>query len=841
MRAFTLPIVFGLTLLAAPGWGQRYLEMIEAGTYPLSEIQREAEAYFSRTDRGQGSGYKQYKRWEYVASQELDERGVKIPNHELAQQARMYRRTAALAQQESGTFGGEWKSLGPTYWNATSSWNPGVGRVTSIGIDLNNTNHLIVGSPTGGVWKTLDGGASWTPLTDNFSTVDVYALEISPWDSNDYLWGSTSGRIYRSTDGGKTWASTSHVSGSGRVSRIQHHPTEPNVVYAVSESNGLFRSTNGGSSWVAVPGVSGIAGYDVEFKPGNPNVIYFSGTRVYRSTNGGASFSQIGQFSTANNAYKMMAVTPADPNVVYVLESKGGVFGAFYKSTDGGETFSEMVNGNTINYFGYSPTGSDDKGQAPRDMDVAAHPFDADEVHIAGINTWKSIDGGLFFFLTSHWVPNTAASLGVGYVHADVDILKFVGSRLYVGTDGGVFTSDDGATTFVNRTNGLGIREFYKIGVSKTNPNVVTGGSQDNGTSVMRGATRQWVDWLGADGMETFVDWSNDKVLYGTSQNGSLYRSFNQGNSYTSVPKPLGVDKGAWITPFEQDPVVPTTIYAAYADIWKSTIGGGNWEKISNFDGDNFNHLKIAPSDNQRLYAARRTNLFTTSNGGATWAEISGPWTNSINFIAVHPKQPERLLIVVSNGVFHSTNAGATWENISAGLPSGTKYCATWEDTGKNGIYVGGFGFVSYTNDDLNGEWIGFFNGLPTVRVYELEINYVSETIFAGTYGRGLWESPIYHKVSSGVVSLAEQVTARLFPNPAQGHLWLEVRAAQSLNARLELYAPDGRLVGTLFQGLWPAGQAAQDFTLPPLPAGNYLYRLVTDAGIAQGRIALTP
>lgn len=827
---------------SSTAFGQRYQEMIDAGTYPLSEIQREAEAYFDQVGRGQGTGYKQYKRWEYVASMELDERGVKIPNHELAQQARAFRKAAEAEQKESGNFGGDWKFLGPTYWNATTSWNPGVGRVTSIGIDLQNTDHIIVGSPTGGVWKTLDGGLTWAPLTDNFSTVDVYALEISPWNSNDYLWGSTSGRIFRSTDGGQTWTATSNVSGNGRVSRIQHHPTDPNVVYAVSESNGLFRSTNGGSTWVAVPGVSGsnMRGYDVEFKPNDPNVIYFSGTRVFRSTDGGASFQELSGFSTSDTAYKMMAVTPANPEVLCVLESKGKVFGAFYRSNNSGNSFAKLVDGATINYFGYSPTGSDDKGQAPRDMDVAVHPFDADEVHIAGINTWKSVDGGQSFYLTSHWVPGTAAALGVGYVHADVDILKFVSSRLYVGTDGGFFISDDGGETFINRTDGLGIREFYKIGVSKTNPNVVTGGSQDNGTSVLRGTDRRWFDWLGADGMETFVDWSNDRVLYGTSQYGSMYRSTNQGNSYSGISKPPGVGDGAWVTPFEQDPQIPTTIYVAFADIWRSTTGGGNWVKISNFDDGNFNHLKLAPSDNQRLYAARGARLFTTADGGASWAEITTrPWTNNVSFIAIHPQQPERLLIVVSSGVFHSTDAGATWTNISAGLPGGTKYCAAWEDTGKNGIYVGGFGFVSYTNDDLNGKWIGFFKGLPTVRVYELEINYISGTIFAGTYGRGLWESPLYYHPSSSVTLLPQQVSARVFPNPAREYVWLELRTDRLLDARLELFTPDGRFVRTLAQSQWPAGQTAQQIALPALPTGVYLYRLTTNAGTVQGRLLI--
>lgn len=776
MRNRLLPLLC-LLWAGPPLFSQQYLEMIEAGTYKLSEIQQVAEAYFDVAGRGKGTGYKQYKRWEYVAQMELDENGVKISNTELAERARNYRMASKQTEAESSGFSGDWKQLGPTYHNATSGWNPGVGRVTSIGIDPNNTNHIIIGSPTGGVWKTLDGGDTWTPLTDNFSTVDVYALEISPYNSNHYLWGSTSGKIFRSTDAGATWTATGNVTGSGKVSRIQYHPTNNTIVYAVSESNGLFRSTNSGSTWTAVTGVSGVPGYDVEFKPDDPNTIYFSGINVYHSTNGGTTFSQITGFGTANNNYKMMGVSPANPNYVYVLESNGGRFGAFYRSTNSGDSFTKMVDGANINYFGYSATGDDDRGQAPRDMDVAVHPQNANEVHIAGIHTWKSTNGGQSFSLTSHWVPSTAASLGVGYNHADVDILKFVGNTLYVGTDGGFYISTNSAASFVDRTTGVGIREFYKIGVSKTNPNVVSGGAQDNGTSVMRGPNRQWVDWLGADGMETFVDWNNANILYGTSQYGSMYRSTNQGNTRSAIPKPPDVGDGAWVTPFEQDPQVATTIYVAFADIWKSTNNGTSWTKISDFDNGNFNHLKLAPSNNQRIYAARGSNLYTTGNGGNTWTTIPKSWgTASINYIAVHPQTPERLLIVTSSSVYHSNNAGDTWTNISSGLPSGTKYCATWENTGKNGIYVGGFGFVAYTNDNLNGQWTGFFTGLPNCRVYELEINYISNTIFAGTYGRGLWESPLYHPTppeaafvsdkQEGCHSMTVQFSDRSAPTP---------------------------------------------------------------------------
>src|SRR5690606_1795498 len=118
-------------------------------------------------------------------------------------------------------------------------------------------------------------------------------------------------------------------------------------------------------------------------------------------------------------------------------------------------------------------------------------------------------------------VPENALFENIGYCHADVDILEFVGNRLFVGSDGGIFVANNVGTVnsnyFTDLTGGLGIRQFYKIGVSQTNPVVVTGGSQDNGTSVYT-AAGVWKDWLGADGMESFVDKTNSNTLYGTTQ-----------------------------------------------------------------------------------------------------------------------------------------------------------------------------------------------------------------------------------------------------------------------------------------------------------------------------------
>ena len=181
-------------LVSLLSFGQTYQYMIDQGTYTIESIESEANEYFENKGTGKGSGYKQFQRWLYVAKRDIDENGFKRSNNSQMKALRSYRKAAANKRKgkDDQTLGtsltGNWEEVGPTYWSATSGWNSGVGRITSIGLDPNNANHIIVGSPTGGVWKSSDAGINWSPLADDFQTLDVWSLAISPHNANHYLW-----------------------------------------------------------------------------------------------------------------------------------------------------------------------------------------------------------------------------------------------------------------------------------------------------------------------------------------------------------------------------------------------------------------------------------------------------------------------------------------------------------------------------------------------------------------------------------------------------------------------------------------------------------------------------
>ena len=777
MKNYYLLLVFLLSVTTS--FAQNYKQMISEGTHTVEDIQTVAEAHFAQVGTERGKGYKPYKRWEYQALRQMDENGMLTSPDLYFTELENYN-SYLNDNFAARTTVGSWEQLGPESWNATSGWNPGVGRITSVAVEPANPDHIIAGANTGGVWRSTDGGLTWIVLTDNLSNLNVSALTIHPTTNTTYYWGSTSGTIFISTDSGATWNILADT-GSGNVNKILIDPTNANKMYCSVQSGGIYKSTDAGVSWSKITPTVGF-GYDVEFKPdGTYSTIYASGTAIYISTDSGATFTQKSGF---NNGPKMIGVSAHDADVVYVLEASNGAFSNLYKSESSGTTF-DVLDHSGKNYFGYSSDPEDPGdvgvGQAPRDMDIAINPLDVTDVHIAGVNSWRSTDGGASFSITSQWTPGNANGQNIGYCHADIDLLEFVGNpadgyKLYVGSDGGLYVAEDPTSVdsgyYKDLTAGMGIRQFYKIGISQTDPVIVTGGSQDNGTSVMDG-NGDWTDWLGADGMEGFVDKNDSNILYGTSQNGSLYRSINGGLSYGGISTPEG-KSGNWVTPFEQDPTNPNVIYSGYDEVYRSIDGGTSWTSISQNFGGNVNHHKIAPSNRNVQFAARGSQLYGTSFAGIipNWNQLSG-FSGSINSIAIHPTNQNKIAIATtgSQKVYVSSNGGSSWIAYKFNLPNFSAQALVWHDNGENGLYLG-MDYGVYYIDDTYTEWQPFSNGLPNVNISELEVNTANNKLYAGTYGRGLWSSDVFNAALS--VNEFALESFEVYPNPAKNQVSLK-------------------------------------------------------------------
>ena len=463
-----------ILLFSTFSYSQDYLSYQYTSDKTFDEIVEIAEEYFSIIGTGKGVGYKQFKRWEYWNQRNLDEEGRVITNFQALKEVNKFRKENPTLR----AIGTSFTEMGPSSAVNTSTWSSHIGRITSIAIDPNDDNHIIVGSSSGGVWRTDDFAANWEPLSDYETFLDVFSLEISHNNPDHYFVGTDGGGVLKSTDAGATWNSTTGIVENDVINTLVMHPTDHNILFAVGRWQGrVYRSIDGGDTWTTELNISNQL-HDLEFKPGDPSVVYVSGKgTVRKSTDTGDSFTNLtGPWS--NNGVVMMAVTADDSNYLYLLQEDSGGFGGVYLSTNEGSSFSTQSDDscNCNNILGYNQNNGG--GQAPRDMDIIVSPTDKTEVHVAGVETWKSNNSGQDFDDTTSWLVDD----DLPFIHADCDILIYHDDKIFAGTDGGIFYSDDEATSFTDLTTGLGVREFYRIGVSETDTDRVSGGSQDNGT-----------------------------------------------------------------------------------------------------------------------------------------------------------------------------------------------------------------------------------------------------------------------------------------------------------------------------------------------------------------------
>ncbi|MBK7871809.1 MAG: T9SS type A sorting domain-containing protein [Saprospiraceae bacterium] len=775
---------------------QVYQEIIRQNTdLTFEQIVERVENYYKGKDQGKGSGYKQFKRWEYYNSTRLGEDG-KIQNVPRRVLDEFLRYSSIYQPPPNLNLDCEWESVGGnTYQRLTSGRNGGLGRVNAILLDPGNSNIIYAGTPAGGLWRTDNAGGTWTPgstvsnwvsLTDGIPVISISGIAIDPTSPSTsrtiyILTGDGDGSdnssigVLKSFDGGQTWSQTGLSWGVRNFNygyKLVMHPTDPNTLFAAT-STGLFRTTNGGINWTQEI-ASQIT--DVEFRPGTPATMYaVSATTFFRSTDTGDNWTPINCNITNTGIRLAIAVTPANANYVYVLSGGtlldamgngiGGTYNGVYRSTDSGMCF--QTRSTTPNILGDQPDGTGTRQQPGYDLSIAASPTDAEEVHVGGINSWRSLDGGQNWTITARWEEHIAAA--GDYNHADVHALEYIGNTLYSGSDGGVYISTNRADDWVNISQGLMITQFYRIAVfTDDSVNYVMGGTQDNGLNQLRdvGAGFGTIEhWEGADGFECSVDVANNFV-YGATQNGCLNRFSYPSGAMTNVSPfsmPCGV--GAWLTPHTFDPV-NSAILMGFTDVQRGTNNGGTWTNISNGNiGMGLcSHIDIAPSDDSIIYVSKATRLFRTTDAGGNWTDITGtlPATmnNVITYFTIHPTDPNQIWVTLggfietsgngytaNNKVFYSNNAGATWQNISGTLPNVPANCIIYENGSNNGVYVGMDVGVYYRDNNLS-DWILFSNNLPNVIIAELDINYTTGKLYAGTFGRGIWCTDLFSACS---------------------------------------------------------------------------------------------
>jgi photosystem II stability/assembly factor-like uncharacterized protein len=740
-----------------------------------------------------------------------------------SQQQKQQTTTSATSPSTSTTFAtalssSSWTLIGPqpTAYPPTSYITSG--RITALAVDPSNSNIVYLGGAEGGVWKTTDGGTTWTPLTDNQPSLAVGSIAIDPQNPQTIYVGTGEENfnfdayfgagILKSTDGGATWATigTGPEDGpfgpkpyfyGGYVGSIAVDPQNSQVLLAavseVSNLGGVWRSADGGQTWTQIG--LGLP-TQVFFDPTNGNVAYAAITEsgVYKSTNAGLNWTADNGTGTnvlnVTNSFKIsVALDPAHTSTLYASvtsypnTSGGSSVLGFYKTTDGGANWIAIwtTTASTSSNFPSTycaPAG--EPGQCWYDNVVAVDPassalfvggsFEATSTSESGA-LWRSNDGG------STWsdADPPPSSSSVQALHPDLHAIAFAGGRMYVATDGGLWSTTNVATspvTWTNLNTPLALTQFYPgLSIAVDDSNISLGGTQDNGVQYYSGSLT-W-DFLGCgDGAQTAIDPSGSGNLYigciyipGPDNQNFLYK-FTPGSGWALADNGIdGSDYGSYIPPLAIDPSNPQTLYFGTANMYQSKDGGQSWSLLGQAPSSApdwyFTSVAVAPTDSNTVYAGWSTGfVYGTFNAGdgasATWQIIgyaAGLPLRYITAVAPDPHTAKNVYATLSgycqsgtstcpsgNGhVFEYTDASGVWNDLSGNLPDVPVNDIAVDPDMPGSLYVGTDVGVFATTDSGT-TWVPLGTGLPTVAVLSLKLQHATRILRAASHGRSAWD-----------------------------------------------------------------------------------------------------
>ncbi len=764
-----------------------WIEMMQNQSLNIHQTQRAFNLYWSNKPIQKGSGWKAFKRWEYLSLKLVDSLGF-FPNSSLQYQDFLNKVDAdnklwdiVIPGLGPGTAPcknqGNWKSIGPNSLpiNNTGQMN-GMGRVNAIALHPTDTNTMFIGSAAGGIWKTTDGGITWKVNSDSLPTLGVSAIAINPtnpsvmyFGSGDRDAGDAAGfGVFKSNNSGLTWFISNTGMGNRKVARLIIDPNNVNILIAATD-NGIYRSVNAGVNWTQT--FNGGFFKDIIFKPNNSKVVYATRNGLfYRSIDNGVNWTNLSNgLPTTSISRAVIEVNAKDPKMVYFWIATGSVHKGMYLSRDSGSTFKTQST--TPNLHDYSTNGSGSAGQAWYDMDMVSDPSNQAILYCGGVNIFKSTDTGKTWTIAGYWVNQ---------IHADQHELAAspITNRIFAGNDGGFYASRNKGNSWIPIGSGLGIAQIYKMGAARNVKNILINGYQDNGTA---NYNKNWYTTYGGDGMDCEIDQTDSRYSYGELYYGSIFRVFNvnaqatiANNGYIAAGSDTINESGGWVTPFTLREGYGNTMFIGYKNIWRSNNIKNSpvtWKKISNNLGGinsvDFNEIESNIANSDILYAARSNGTFFRSDNvnatSPTWSTITLPTSGVVNAIETDPKNQNAVYIGIGNKVYKSNNKGSNWTQVFSNFSNNVASILLDTSNKKRGLYVATMGGGVWYTDTTQSAWRYFSKGLPnTVNVTDLEMYYEPNKacncniLYGSTYNRGNYFTTIFNDGTQKPVALLD-------------------------------------------------------------------------------------
>ena len=717
-------------------------------------------------------------------------------------------------------YGGlHWRSIGPALTS---------GRIADFAVNPKNHSEYYVAVASGHVWKTVNSGNTFEPIFDNYGAYSIGCLAIDP-NNTHVIWVGTGENnhqralgygdgVYKSIDGGKSFQNMG-LKESRQIGKIVIDPRNSNIVFVAAEGSvwgpggdrGLYKTVDGGKTWKKTLEISENTGVNnIVFDPRNPDVMYATSEQrrrhintkisggpesaVFKSYDGGETWEKIMKGLPHVDIGGMgLAISPVNPDVLYIIMEAAEGQGGFFRTTDRGATWEKM---------------SSHTEQGQYFNEITCDPKDVDKIYSTETVSQVTTDAG------KTWTPigNNARHVDDHAIWIDPDNTD----HFLIGGDGGVYETFDSGKNFFFKTN-LPVTQFYRIIPDNTLPfYYVYGGTQDNNSLGGPSRTLKSVgtlssDWFvtnGGDGFWSAIDPDNPNIVYAESQYGGMVRYDRQSGEAVSIrPEPRKGEltyKWNWNTPLIVSPHNSSRLYTAANKVFRSDDKGDSWQVISDditaqIDRNKWPvmgkywsidavakdkstslygttvSLTESPVKENLLYAGTDDGVIQVSEDAKTWRKISefpGVPENTYVSDICASKFDENVVYASFDNIqrddfkpylLKSTDKGKTWVSIANNLPiNGSVHTIEQDFVNPDLLFVGTeFGFFFST--DGGQKWNQLKNGMPTIPVYDIAIQKRENDLVIATFGRGIYILDDFTPLRLGTKEVFEK-PAYIFP-----------------------------------------------------------------------------